>query len=560
MKTVYRCLLLLIVSFASWGMLLSQDLVISLDKKGKIGFTTKDGEIVIPHKYSTADPFVNGVSKVSVNGMYGIIDEKGNEVLPLEYSSIGPFKYGVAEIVQKGKKGLINAEYKIIAEPVYTSFGKIGESDYIWVNQNGRKMKGVPVLVGGKRGIIHKSGKVVIPVEKSNVIIFSKDTPYFLNDTIDIPVQCDYFGYMSTYKSTGFAIVDKNSKELLPENKYTTVYAPRDGKIVFTNKGKTGIQQGFYDTRTGKDYVVFSYEGKPRQILANMKSVIRQFHNNRAVVMNNNGEVYIIDDQGHEASNKYDFIQPILVGDQMAYIGKHTSSGVSVLMDDRGEGLTTSGVYSAMEAGKQITKIWVAAQRDGKWGVLDENGNESFPFEYDGVYDFSYDRIKIRKGVGYGLYDNNKGVIIPCEYKDVKQADVKDVKNVWVKKNDGLWYRFNLADTTVSTVGYKDVFNYNGKYAFVKPVNAHEYSKFIIFPEYVQQYVLIDENDNIIVQDAISDHLIELIGNDIVSYLQDKGFEKLTLAQQRHILLELTQEFRSYPMSTGVIDPSQWDY
>ena len=78
MKTVYRCLLLLIVSIASWGMLLSQDLVISLDKKGKIGFTTKDGEIVIPHKYSTADPFVNGVSKVSVNGMYGIIDEKGN--------------------------------------------------------------------------------------------------------------------------------------------------------------------------------------------------------------------------------------------------------------------------------------------------------------------------------------------------------------------------------------------------------------------------------------------------------------------------------------------------
>ena len=171
MKTVYRCLLLLIVSFASSGMLLSQDLVISLDKKGKIGFTTKDGEIVIPHKYSTADPFVNGVSKVSVNGMYGIIDEKGNEVLPLEYSSIGSFKYGVAEIVQKGRKGLINAEYKIIAEPVYTSFGKIGESDYIYVNQNGKKMKGVPVLVGGKRGIIHKSGKVVIPVEKSNVII-----------------------------------------------------------------------------------------------------------------------------------------------------------------------------------------------------------------------------------------------------------------------------------------------------------------------------------------------------------------------------------------------------
>jgi hypothetical protein len=307
--------------------------------------------------------------------MYGIIDEKGNEVLPLEYSSIGPFKYGVAEIAQKGKKGLINAEYKIIAEPVYTSFGKIGESDYIWVNQNGRKMKGVPVMVGGKRGIIHKSGKVVIPVEKSNVIIFSKDTPYFLNDTIDIPVQCDYFGYMSTYKSTGFAIVDKNSKELLPENKYTTVYAPRDGKIVFTNTGKTGIQQGFYDTRTGKEYVVFSYEGKLRQIQANMKSVIRQFHNNRAVVMNNNGEVYIIDDQGHEASNKYDFIQPILVGDQMAYIGKHTSSGMSVLMDDRGEALTTSGVYSAMEAGKEITKIWVAAQRDGKWGVLDENGN-----------------------------------------------------------------------------------------------------------------------------------------------------------------------------------------
>ena len=58
MKTVYRCLLLLIVSFASWGMLLSQDLVISLDKKGKIGFTTKDGEDALRKEMET-----NGIIK-----------------------------------------------------------------------------------------------------------------------------------------------------------------------------------------------------------------------------------------------------------------------------------------------------------------------------------------------------------------------------------------------------------------------------------------------------------------------------------------------------------------
>lgn len=541
--------------------IMSQDLVISKDKKEKIGFATKDGEIVIPHEYSTAEPFVNGVAKVSINDLYGFIDTKGNEILPIEYSYISPFKYGVAVIEKKGKKGLINSDYKIIAEPIYTAFGKISESDYIYVNLNGKRMKNLKVIYGGKSGLITKTGKVIIPVEKVSICIFSNDSVYVVNDTLRIPTKCDYFAYTSSYKSTGLEVINKNSKVLLPENSYSLVYAPRNGRIVFTHTDKNTIQQGFYDIRTKKGHVIFEYIGKLRNIKAEMKSVIRQFVNNRAVVMNNNGEVYLIDGEGQQASDKYSLIQPILIGDESAYIGKSFGSESYVLMDDEGEAQTNPDIYSRMEAGKQISKIWVAAQRDGKWGILDEFGNETFTFEYDDVYDFAYDRVKVRKGVSYGLYDNNKGaMIVPCEFKDVKQADCKDVEYVWVKKNDALWYRYNVADSTVSDVGYKDVLNYKNNVAYVKPKNIKGHPKFVVYAEKDQSFIMVDNKDNVIMQTAISKYLINLIGESIMKYKQEHGIDKFTLLQERRMLLELTKSLRSYPLQAGEIDESQWDY
>ncbi len=560
MNLCKRLLFLIVLVYTS-NVLFSQDLVISVDKKGKIGFSTPDGQEVIAPKYSTAEPFVNGLSKVSINGMYGFIDVNGNEVLPLEYSAIHPFKHGVAIVEKKDKKGLINSDYKVIAEPIYNSVGKIGESDYIWLNLNGKKKKGSPVLYGGKRGIINKEGKVIVPVEKCSLRVYSdnKNIPIYINDTMDIPVKCDYFAYMSTSKSTGLEVIDKEGKVLLPENSYSFISAPSNGRIVFRHYGKNSIKQGFYDLNTGKEYVLFSYEGKVKN-----KTVVwgtDQFVNDRSLAKGDDLYFYVIDGEGKKLSNSYASIRSVHLGDKSYYIAaKNKGATECAILNHDGQEVTPLGTYTKMEVGNNITNFWVAAYKNGKWGILNENGEELMPFEYDGVSGFMFDRAKVRKGNLYGLYEYNKGLVIPCEYMDVKQATYADDIYFWVQKSDYLWYRFDKENNVLSEVGYKDVTNYKHNTAFVKPTNQSDYDKFVIFTKRDQSFIMIDQNDQVVMQSALSRFLLDQIWDKIIEYRQANNIDKFTPTQTRRMLLNLTQHLRAYPILLGKIDESQWDY
>lgn len=57
----------------------AQDLNIHVDKKGRVGFADKDGNVVIECKYESAMPFSDGVAIVSKSGKFGIIDATGRK-------------------------------------------------------------------------------------------------------------------------------------------------------------------------------------------------------------------------------------------------------------------------------------------------------------------------------------------------------------------------------------------------------------------------------------------------------------------------------------------------
>lgn len=87
-------LALVLVSAASaWadGLTPKQD-----EKKGKWGYVDASGEWVIKPKYDSADPFVNGLGKVSKSGKWGVLNEAGKLRLPCKYTLVYCLDNGLA--------------------------------------------------------------------------------------------------------------------------------------------------------------------------------------------------------------------------------------------------------------------------------------------------------------------------------------------------------------------------------------------------------------------------------------------------------------------------------
>ena len=87
-------------------------------QKGRFGYVDKNGKLVIPIQYDSAEPFAHGRAIVSKRGSYGIINKRGKAVVPLFYDYAEGYQEGWAQVFQgrtvafidyNGKKKLIIA-------------------------------------------------------------------------------------------------------------------------------------------------------------------------------------------------------------------------------------------------------------------------------------------------------------------------------------------------------------------------------------------------------------------------------------------------------------------
>lgn len=88
----------------------------SNEKIDKCGFINQQNNIIIPPIFDLAEDFLDGYSKIKLDGKYGFIDKSGKMVIKNEYSDARSFSNGVA-LVKKddGLYGFINkkGEYSI---------------------------------------------------------------------------------------------------------------------------------------------------------------------------------------------------------------------------------------------------------------------------------------------------------------------------------------------------------------------------------------------------------------------------------------------------------------
>jgi len=138
--------------------------------EGKYGYIDTTGRVVIPPRYSRAEPFSDGLGLVK--GQYpGFITADGVVVIGVDEAGPGdaykPFSEGLAPFRKDGKWGLLNRKGKVIMEPRFADIGPFSHGRAV-VRVGAQDSWGI-----GKRGFIDTTGNVVIEPVYNEALEFS---------------------------------------------------------------------------------------------------------------------------------------------------------------------------------------------------------------------------------------------------------------------------------------------------------------------------------------------------------------------------------------------------
>ena len=127
----------------------------------------------------------------------------------------------------------------------------------------------------------------------------------------------------------------------------------------------------------------------------------------------------------------------------------------------------------------QVSYISTAlkVQKDGKYGLIDLDGNELQPCQYDSIstLEGKQDVIKVQKDGKYGLVDVKGKELIPIQYADIRTLKAEDTTNYLVQNEEGKYGIISNSNQVILEPNYdeiKDVYTTN--YYVVKQGEAEK--------------------------------------------------------------------------------------
>ena len=79
-------------------------------EKGKVGYKTADGKVIVAAAYDAGGDFSEGFAIVLKNGKRGYINTTGELIIALQYDDAGQFKNGIARVMKDKLYGFINTK------------------------------------------------------------------------------------------------------------------------------------------------------------------------------------------------------------------------------------------------------------------------------------------------------------------------------------------------------------------------------------------------------------------------------------------------------------------
>jgi len=149
-------------------------------KDGKWGYINRNGEVVVPPRFTYAKDFSDGLARFVDGTSRGFLDTQGKVAFMLEGELkdvywVWRFSEGLAEFSKKDKCGFIDRKGKIMVPAEYDKSDSF--SDGLAGVNIGAKPDNTPprptLKVGGKWGFIDKTGALAIPIQFEYVDRFS---------------------------------------------------------------------------------------------------------------------------------------------------------------------------------------------------------------------------------------------------------------------------------------------------------------------------------------------------------------------------------------------------
>ena len=431
---------------------------------GLYGIMDFDGNKITENIYNsiTNIDYKEGNLRVEQNGNYGVINIKGTTILEPEYDAIMADGYYDEEnkyekagfivriVTDDGYRfGYADRTGKIILDTLYNEINRLTEIDddvYLVTSSNGRYGlyknnkevlsneyteisfdKNNNLLIVQKdqaQGVVDLQGNNIVPIDYDSIIIGGKyidaqkgeETVVFDADGNNLDTDILSYNKVSDLtividKNNNYNIVDSSGNKKLREN-YTYIEYFNNNYFIVTKDNKTGIIDG-----NGNIKVNLEYDAIQAIDDTNALQAIKT-DNNRIDIIDSNMKIYegIIDANVLKKDN---------------YIKVFSETDMKYF-DFSGNEITYKSLFP--------NNSLYASQNNGKWGLVNENGQIVVPYEYDMVTEQNSGVAGVKKDGVWQVVDE-KGQIINDNQYTLSWLDVTFL---------GSYYKVN--DSTNGTV------------------------------------------------------------------------------------------------------------
>lgn len=397
-----------------------KELLLTINQRGKIIINNSGNKIEIPQEYDYACGFDLGYVKVRKSGVWGLIDGNAQTVIECKYTSIGCLFNGYANCFIDKMAYLVSLSNEDIIELPLCQTAKYYSENCIVLNSNriitrggeniaeyfrgdiGEFVNGYAILrqcewYHNKYGLIHESGKIVIPCEYE-AIKFDSEL---------------LVAHVSKLARNGWSVV--NSKFLNMDNvpvlvggKKLLVLSPQyvmGGQFVC---GLAKVAKSRDNSNTDSDNIIdiisdllpvdsteIDLDGLDCDNFSDIGyEEMRTIHHRNMKKFN-----YLwgfIDESGNERITcKYDYVEDFC-------------DGYAIVVTHENVILPNNSIY--IETEKRYK------------GVISINGEMVVPAEYDDLCYLPNNRFKAKKNGKWGVIDKNGKIEIPLEYLDISSS------------------------------------------------------------------------------------------------------------------------------------------
>ncbi len=364
-----------------------------LDKK--CGYIDTTGKEVIPciygnyhfsYEYAMLPSFSEGMVAVQLDDKWGFVDATGKEIAPCKYDFVRKFSDGLAAVMLDDKWGFINTTGEEIIPCQYD------QQHYFY---DGLAL----VRLGGKCGFIDVEGKEVTPIQYEDAYSFSE-------------------GLAAVKLNGKWGFIDATGQEVIPAQ-YDDVYLHADQLEFYEDDsllyrggfygGLTAVMRGdkwgFIDT-AGEMVVPYQYES------------IDGYRDGMWGVYDRQGHGFLRAD-GQEITPCQYYYVPYAAQTLIWY---YFGGGLAAVERENGKwgyvGITGEVVPCQYDfVSSDFSDGFGRVQLNGKFGLVDINGQEIAPCQYDFVNGFFDGLAVLKDDYKFGYIDTTGKVVVPCKYE-----------------------------------------------------------------------------------------------------------------------------------------------